>query len=206
MDRLFFPFLGIFTSFFPILVIVGIIWLIVVLVRRRRGGEEPLDPGIGTLKRVYYYGLSFVALMVTASGIVLLVDFAADGLLGPQVLSGGETKLALGLALTLVGTPIWFIHWKPLLSGLGPYRCRLLLGLGTPVHRPGRLHEPPGPIQPLQREMLSVRVLIDVKGSGYAELSDPHLYLNPSVDGLGALQGYPEVFGSPSNPPVYAAG
>lgn len=111
MDRLGIP-LRIFEILIPILVIVGIIWLVVALVRRRREGEEPLDPGIGTLKRVYYYGLSFVALMVAAGGIVLLVDFAADGLLGAQVLSGGEAKLALGLALTLVGTPIWFFHWR----------------------------------------------------------------------------------------------
>ena len=96
----------------PLLVIGGIIWAIVVLVRRRKGGEEFPDPGIGTLKRVYYYGLSFVALMVTASGVILLLDFILDGLFGPRVLSGGETKLALGLALALVGAPIWFFHWR----------------------------------------------------------------------------------------------
>ena len=112
MDKLFFVFSSIFGGLIQVLIIAGIIWAIVVLVRRRKGGEESPDPGIGTLKRVYYYGLSFVALMVAATGVALLVDFTADGLFGPQVFSEGETKLALALALTLVGTPIWFFHWK----------------------------------------------------------------------------------------------
>ena len=93
------------------MVIGGIIWVIVVLVRRRKGGEEFPDPAIGTLNRVYY-GLSFVVPMVTASGVILLLDYVAAGLFGPRVLSDGDAKLALGLALTLVGAPIWFSHWR----------------------------------------------------------------------------------------------
>ena len=112
MDNLFYLFPSIFGGLLPILVIGGIIWAIVVLMRRRKGGEEFPDPGIGTLKRVYYYGLSFVALMVAATGVILLVDVTLDGLFGPQVLSGGTTKLAWGLALTLVGAPIWYFHWR----------------------------------------------------------------------------------------------
>ncbi|MFQ5860694.1 MAG: DUF5671 domain-containing protein, partial [Dehalococcoidia bacterium] len=101
----------IFGSLIPILVIVGIIAAIVALVRRR-GGVVEEEPGIGTVKRLYYYGLSFVALMVAASGIALLVDFVAERLFGSEILVGGETQLALGLALTLVGTPIWLLHWS----------------------------------------------------------------------------------------------
>ena len=100
---------GIIFNFIPLLVIVGIIAAIVAAVRRRSGAEE--EPGIGTLRRLYYYGLSFVALMVAATGIILLVDYVADRLFGPKVLADGEIQLALGLALTLVGTPIWFLHW-----------------------------------------------------------------------------------------------
>ena len=102
-------FFGLLRTLIPLLVIGGIIAAVVVLLRRRSGAED--EPGIGTLRRLYYYGLSFVALMFSASGAVMLVDYVADSFAGPQILSRGETQLAMGLAITLVGTPIWLFHW-----------------------------------------------------------------------------------------------
>ena len=96
-------------SLIPLLVIGGIIAVVVSLLRRRSEGER--DPGIGTLRRLYYYGLSFVALMFSASGAVVLVDYVADSFSGGAILSRGESQLALGLAITIVGTPIWAFHW-----------------------------------------------------------------------------------------------
>ena len=58
--------MGLFGSIVPLLVIGGIIWAVVALVRRR--GQEEGEPGIGTLRRLYYYGLAFVGLMLSASG------------------------------------------------------------------------------------------------------------------------------------------
>jgi len=82
---------------------------VVVLLRRRSEGEP--EPGIGTLRRLYYYGLSFVALMFSASGAVMLVDYVADTFAGSQLLSRGQSQLAMALAITIVGTPIWLFHW-----------------------------------------------------------------------------------------------
>lgn len=96
-------------SLIPFLVIGAIIAAVVVLVRRRGGVED--EPGIGTLRRLYYYGLSFVALMVSASGAVMLVDYVADSFGGPELLSRGATQLAMAIALTVVATPIWLFHW-----------------------------------------------------------------------------------------------
>ena len=96
-------------SLVPLLVIGGIIWAVVALVRRRSGGEG--EPGIGTLRRLYYYGLSFVGLMFSASGAVMLVDYVADSFDGGQILSRGQGQLAFALAITIVGTPIWLFHW-----------------------------------------------------------------------------------------------
>ena len=89
-------------SFLPLLVIVAIIAAIVVLVRRHSGVED--EPGIGTLRRLYYYGLAFVALMVSASGAVMLVDYVSDSFGGPEILSRGATQLAMAIALTVVAT------------------------------------------------------------------------------------------------------
>ena len=101
---------GIAGSFFQLLVLVAIIAAVVMFVRRRR--RDTLEhPGIGTLRRLYYYGLSFVALMFSASGAVMLVDYVADSFTGKPIVSRGETQLALALAITVVGTPIWLFHW-----------------------------------------------------------------------------------------------
>ena len=101
---------GIGSSFFQLLVLLAIIAAVVMVVRRRREGTGD-DLGIGTLRRLYYYGLSFVALMFSAGGAVMLVDYVADSFGGRQILSRGESQLALALAITIVGTPIWLFHW-----------------------------------------------------------------------------------------------
>ena len=101
---------GIGGSLFQLLILGAIVAAVVWFFRRRSGSED--DPGIGTLKRLYFYGLSFVAMMVAASGAALLVDYAADRALSPAIFSRGESQLALGLAMFLVGTPIWLVHWK----------------------------------------------------------------------------------------------
>ncbi|MDA0733168.1 MAG: DUF5671 domain-containing protein [Chloroflexi bacterium] len=105
-----FNILPLFSGIIPLLVIIGIIAAVVVLVRRR--GKTESDPGIGTLKRLYYYGISFIALGVAAPGLILLIDFLLDNLFGPPAFLRGQGQLALGLALTIVGTPIWFLHWR----------------------------------------------------------------------------------------------
>lgn len=101
--------LGILAGLVPLLVLAGIIAGVVWLLRRRAGREE--DPGIGPLKRFYYYGLSFVALMVAASGLGVLVDYVADEVAATSLISQGQERLALGIAMTLVGTPVWMLLW-----------------------------------------------------------------------------------------------
>ena len=101
--------LGIVASLVPVIVIAGIIMVVVILIRHRQRDSD--DPGIGTLKRLYFYTISFAALMAVANGVFLLVDSVGDVLLAQDVFSSGETQLALGLALSLVGVPIWLSHW-----------------------------------------------------------------------------------------------
>lgn len=94
----------------PIAIIVAIVYGVVSLTRRRRSGPQA-DPGIGTIRRLYFYGVSLAALMMAANGISLVVDDMLAAAFGDDVLVGSVEKLALGLALTLVGIPLWGIHW-----------------------------------------------------------------------------------------------
>ncbi len=90
------------------LTLVGAAIYAIVQWRRR----ERDDPGIGTIRRLYFYGVSFVALLMTANGIVQIARFPLDGLLGPDLLASSSSGLAAGLALTVVGLPLWAIHWR----------------------------------------------------------------------------------------------
>ena len=94
------------------LVIFGAIAaLIVFFVRKRRGGALRSDPGIGTLRRLYFYVVSFVALMMAANGVVQIGRYVLDAVTDEVVVSTSRTPLAIGLSLLIVGLPLWLLHW-----------------------------------------------------------------------------------------------
>ncbi|MBI4281868.1 MAG: hypothetical protein HY672_00045 [Chloroflexi bacterium] len=97
-------------SLLPLAIIIGVIAGIVALARRR--GEPGGDPGIGTVRRLYIYFLSLAGLVTAAIGATLLVSAALGALFGPKAISGENTTTALGLALTIVGTPVWLLFWR----------------------------------------------------------------------------------------------
>lgn len=102
--------IGIISSLLPLVIVAGLIAGIVALVRRR--GAPGGDPGMGTVRRLYIYGLSLAGLVTAASGATLLVSAILNALFGPKVISRENTALALGLALTIVGTPVWLLFWS----------------------------------------------------------------------------------------------
>ena len=73
---------------------------------------EQVDPGIGTARRVYFYVVSFVALMMAANGVVQIVQYLLESLFGSDVLSPSQTRLAVGASLAIVGLPLWLVHWR----------------------------------------------------------------------------------------------
>ena len=91
-------------------IVAAVAYGVVSLTRRRRDFAE-VDPGIGTVKQLYFYGVSFVALLMAANGVTLVIAYVLDSLFGGPVISPSGEMLFWGLALTLVGLPLWGFHW-----------------------------------------------------------------------------------------------
>ena len=104
-------FVSLFYSLLPVVVLGLIIWGIVSFARRGRD-EAEADPGIGTVRRLFIYGGALGGAFMGASGIALLLGGLID-VIGPGDLVVGEesTRLALALALTIVGAPVWGLFW-----------------------------------------------------------------------------------------------
>ena len=105
---------GILGSLIPIVIIGLIIYGIVVWRRRasEHAQDDDTDPGIGTVRRLYFYLVAFVSLMMSVSGIVLLIQFIFDSVFGGEVISDSTTMLAGGVSLLIVGAPLWYFHWR----------------------------------------------------------------------------------------------
>lgn len=101
---------GILFGFIPLLILAAIIAGIVALVRHASGDEAP-DPGIGTTRRVFLYGLGIVALGLGGGGLTVLLDSIVDAVVFDQVLRGDSFQVAFGIAATLAGMPVWLGLW-----------------------------------------------------------------------------------------------
>ena len=107
MENLF----GLVFSLVPLGVIAAFVYVVYVVVQRSRTSRlETADPGIGTLRRLYFYIISFVALMMAGNGLVQVLQYVLEGLSG-DVVSPSQTRLAVGGSLMIVGIPLWLVHW-----------------------------------------------------------------------------------------------
>ena len=92
-------------------VIAGAVYGAARLASRRRG-PSVADPGIGTARRLYLYGVSLAALVTGALGLVFVGTFVLESIfIGGQV-SASTTGQAVGLSMTVVGLPLWWLHWR----------------------------------------------------------------------------------------------
>lgn len=78
----------------------------------RRLGGGPSAPGIGGTRRLFTYGLAFIALMLLTSGATLLVDQIIGALFMDAVIRGDSFSVAFGISTLLVGTPVWALLWR----------------------------------------------------------------------------------------------
>ncbi len=95
----------------PLVIIGGIAYAIYVWRRRASDSDAP-DGGLGTPRRFYFYSISFIALMMLAGGVMTVLSSLLVELFGDPVLRNSTVRLATGLALTIVGAPLWALHWR----------------------------------------------------------------------------------------------
>ena len=65
---------------------------------------------MNTTKRLYFYGVSFVTLVVAVNGIALLIQFLIE-LVTQRTIAGWDNQASLGLSMVIVGAPLWVVHW-----------------------------------------------------------------------------------------------
>ena len=119
MDTFAIPF-GVFVvGIFPFVVIAAVIAFI--FSRRTPSGERGPGIGIGTTRRVFLYGLSFVALMIGATGATLLVSGFLDLVAPGSVLAYDSTSVAFGIASSTVGLGVWGVLTWVARRSLGRY-------------------------------------------------------------------------------------
>ena len=61
-------------------------------------------------RRIYIYGISFFAFLVTAIGAVLLLDGILEVLTGDALWGGVADIVGVGAAMVIAGTPVWAFH------------------------------------------------------------------------------------------------
>lgn len=106
MDSFFF--VPILIGFMPL----GVIVAVIVMVVRRPSATDVIDPGIGTTRRLFMYGLAFLALMLATIGVTMLLSSILETLFSDEVFRRDSGKAAFGLAGAIVGLPIWALLWR----------------------------------------------------------------------------------------------
>src|SRR5688572_7361783 len=92
------------------LVLIGLLVAGLIAIRRQEMLEdEPEEPGIGTPRRIFLYGLTLIGLIFAAVGLSMLLGGALDAVLGDTVIAERRRSLSVALAFTVVGTPAWLL-------------------------------------------------------------------------------------------------
>ncbi|MFT7476623.1 MAG: hypothetical protein ACI81L_003581 [Verrucomicrobiales bacterium] len=88
------------SGFFP-LVVLGLLTVGVFRLARRSHGGSSIDPAAFT-RQVAFYGLLYISMIFTATGLVWVFDERTDSVLRPD-----NQNLAQGLALFAIGLPVF---------------------------------------------------------------------------------------------------
>ncbi len=104
--------IGVLISLVAFVVVVAGIAYAIYAGLSMRNRRRPGDPGIGTVKRLYFYTVAFVTLMMAVNGVILVGADLLERIVISDVVETTTTRLAWGLALVIVGAPLWAFHWR----------------------------------------------------------------------------------------------
>ena len=107
-----------FPILIPLAIIGGVIYAIYAWRKRGTDSDDDHDPGMGSLKRLYFYGISFAALMTLVAGVSLAVQSLLNVMFDGAAFSLSSNRLAWGLSLFIVALPIWLFHWRFILRSV----------------------------------------------------------------------------------------
>ena len=93
-----------------LILVAGAGSIIALALRSRSDGGS--DPGIGTTRRLFLYGLAFAALLTAASGLALLAAALLNAVSGDVIAGDGASALAFGIAAGGVGFAMWALLWR----------------------------------------------------------------------------------------------
>jgi hypothetical protein len=108
------PLLSQLSTVVPMVIVGGVMWAYHWSVVREDAAQAPDSPRQATVRRIYAYLVATVGLVVTLTGIGGLLTVLVDILTDPPVvgLAAFRESLASFLAMTVVGTPVWWLPWR----------------------------------------------------------------------------------------------
>jgi hypothetical protein len=108
------PLLSQLSTVVPMLVLGGIMWAYHWTIVRQDAAQSPDGPRQAAVRRIYAYLVAAVGLWATLIGIGGLLTLLVDILTDPAAvgLAAFRETMALYVALTIVGTPVWWFPWR----------------------------------------------------------------------------------------------
>ena len=91
---------------------IGIVAAVLSVAAAARDADNeraPVDPGIGTVRRLFVYVLAFLGVMFAATGVSLLLTGVLEVVIERVIVSQRSEALSTALAFTVVGTPAWVV-------------------------------------------------------------------------------------------------
>ncbi len=79
---------------------------------KHRSRDSIKDPSGQLVRRIYFYTLTLISILMIAFGVVQTSTFILEGIFGESLTGAPPERAAIGISLIIVGTPLWFIHWR----------------------------------------------------------------------------------------------